>query len=61
MLTNTFGGHEGIAMMKTRVWVNEVDKLTLVEQKATRTQEVAGWIKQLDLNTGREQCVVIKH
>lgn len=55
MLTNTFGGHGGVGMMKARVWADEMDKLTSVEQKATRTQRVAGWIKQLGLNMGREQ------
>lgn len=61
MLTNTFGGHGGVGMMKARVWADEMDKLTSVEQKATRTQRVAGWIKQLGLDMGREQWVVITH
>lgn len=61
MLTNTFGVHEGVGMIKARVWVDEMDKFTSVKQKATWTQEVASWIKQLVLNVGREQWVFIKH
>lgn len=40
MLTNTFGGHGGVGMMKTRVWVDEMDKLTSVEQKATEPRKL---------------------